>query len=142
LALMHVALCREHTAPNKPFDQSPGYPGLLVDGRVFQDVRNCDRVQWEESGLPLEGRIRSLAETYGPRYLYAPDEILANVYSYPDLGHISREGWGIAGHLELLMRTINHSRKNSCTTHSVTKSECPPNKLPPGATGSFIIGSG
>lgn len=53
LAFMHVALCCKHTATDKPFNQSPGYKGLLVDGRVFQDVSYCDRVQWKNSRFPL-----------------------------------------------------------------------------------------
>jgi hypothetical protein len=53
LAFMRIALCSMYTTPNKPFNQSPGCQGLLVDVRVFQDVRYCDRVQREKSGFPL-----------------------------------------------------------------------------------------
>ena len=53
LAFIHVALCCKHTTANNPLDQSPGYIWFLVDGRVFQDVRYCDRVQWKNTSFPL-----------------------------------------------------------------------------------------
>lgn len=53
LAFMHVALCCKHATTNKPFNQSPRYEGLLIDGRVFQDVSYRERVQWKKSSFPL-----------------------------------------------------------------------------------------
>jgi hypothetical protein len=53
LAFMRLALCSMHTTPNKPFNESPRCRGLLVDGRVFHDVRYRNRVEREKSGFPL-----------------------------------------------------------------------------------------
>ena len=53
LALVHLALSREHANTDQAGDEGARLPGLLVYGRVLHDVSKGDGVESEETVVPL-----------------------------------------------------------------------------------------
>lgn len=99
----------------------------------------CDRVQWKESGFPLDERwviywdIMDGVSTYRMKasYSYIPTQ-LSDKFLVKDGGESSTG---------TVINTMSYSRQ-SWATHSMTDNAWPPSKCPPGGTGNFIIGSG